>query len=207
MGKAQKRPPKAQWPEISTEVWQTLDLKPNVRNARLHTPEQIDDIAKSIKRFGFTIPLLIDEDGLVIAGHGRLLAANKLEIAEVPVIIARGWSDAQKRAYALADNRIAENSSWDVNALRVEIFELSKEEDFDAGDLGFDQAALKALADGTFVPAMPTFGNISVTDAQLEAERKRLAKRHHSSGDQDLIDVMCPECAHEFKVDPHDVSK
>ena len=88
-------------------------LVPYARNARTHSDEQIAQIAASITEWGWTMPVLVDEGGMIIAGHGRVLAAAKLGIGEVPVMIARGWSDAQKRAYVLADNKLTLNAGWD----------------------------------------------------------------------------------------------
>ena len=105
-------------------------LIPYARNSRTHSPEQVAQIAASIKEFGFTNPILIDEENGIIAGHGRLLAAQKLGIEEVPVIVMRGLTDAQKKAYVIADNKLALNAGWDDEMLRVEFAELE--------ELGFD---------------------------------------------------------------------
>src|SRR3954447_17961614 len=93
-------------------------LIPYARNARTHSEEQVAQIAASIREFGFTNPILIDEDGTIIAGHGRVLAAQKLAIAEIPVMVARAWTEAQRRAYVLADNQLALNAGWDMGLLR-----------------------------------------------------------------------------------------
>src|SRR4051794_6930921 len=90
------------WPARQTEMWAVEDLIPYARNAKQHPDEQVAQIAASIEEFGFTFPVLCAEDGTIIAGHGRVLAARSLGVAEVPVIVARGWSDAQRRAYRLA---------------------------------------------------------------------------------------------------------
>lgn len=105
-------------------------LIPYARNSRTHSDEQVAQIAASIKEFGFTNPVLVDGNNGVIAGHGRLLAAQKLGIAEVPVIELAHLSDTQKRAYIIADNKLALNAGWDDDLLRVEFAELA--------DLGFD---------------------------------------------------------------------
>ena len=96
------------WPAAQVEMWQVADLVPYAKTARQHPPEQIDQIAASMERFGFTIPMLVAEDGTIIAGHGRLMAAAQLGLAEVPVMVARGWSEEDRRLYTLADNRLAE---------------------------------------------------------------------------------------------------
>jgi DNA modification methylase len=106
-------------------MWPVADLTPYVKNARTHPQEQVDQIAASMERFGFTIPMLVAENGTIIAGHGRLMAAAQLGMAEVPVMVARGWSDEDRRFYTLADNRLAETSEWDPETLQVEWDELN----------------------------------------------------------------------------------
>jgi len=106
-------------------MWPVVDLTPYVKNARTHPQEQVDQIAASMERFGFTIPMLVAENGTIIAGHGRLMAAAQLGMAEVPVMVARGWSDEDRRLYTLADNRLAETSEWDPETLQVEWDELN----------------------------------------------------------------------------------
>ncbi|WP_292269070.1 site-specific DNA-methyltransferase [Marivita sp.] len=116
-------------------MWQAADLVPYAKNARQHPPEQIDQIAASMERFGFTIPMLVAEDGTIIAGHGRLMAAVQLGLAEVPVMVARGWSEEDRRLYTLADNRLAEIAEWDPEMLRIEIGELREDFGIEAFDL------------------------------------------------------------------------
>ncbi len=95
------------WPADKVERWAVNRLIPFAKNARTHSDEQVAQIAASIREFGFSNPILIDEDGGVIAGHGRLSAARQLGLADVPVMVAAGWSETQKRAYVLADNKLA----------------------------------------------------------------------------------------------------
>ena len=121
------------WPAAQVEMWQVADLAPYAKNARQHPPEQIEQIAASMERFGFTIPMLVAEDGTIIAGHGRLMAAAQLGLAEVPVMVARGWSEEDRRLYTLADNRLAEIAEWDPEMLRIELGELR--EDFGIEDM------------------------------------------------------------------------
>jgi DNA modification methylase len=108
----------------------TTDLIPYARNSRTHSDEQVTQIASSIKEFGFTNPVLIDADGGIIAGHGRVMAAKKLKMESVPVIVLSHLTEAQRRAYVIADNKLALNAGWDDEMLRVEFQELQ--------DLGFD---------------------------------------------------------------------
>lgn len=116
-------------------------LVPYLRNARKHSSEQINKIAKSIRNFGFNAPILIGPDSDIIAGHGRLLAAKQLGLSEVPVIIIAHLDEAERKAYILADNRLAELSEWDDELLRGEIESLRALPDFDWTSCGFDEAA------------------------------------------------------------------
>jgi DNA modification methylase len=120
------------------------DLIPYVNNSRTHSEEQVKQIAASIKEFGFTNPILIDENKGVIAGHGRLLAAGKLALAEVPTIVLEGLTEAQRKAYVIADNKLALNAGWDTTSLTAELERL-KELDFDLDILGFDIDELNDL--------------------------------------------------------------
>jgi len=122
-------------------------LIPYARNARTHSPEQVAQIAASIREFGWTNPILLDGDQGVIAGHGRLLAARQLGLAEVPCIELAHLSDTQRRAYILADNRLALNAGWDDELLRIELGELQSL-DFDLDLLGFDDGELQELLAG-----------------------------------------------------------
>ena len=116
--------PSPSWPTDKIERRKVAALIPNARNARTHTQAQVEQIAASIRQWGWTVPVLVDETETIIAGHGRLLAAGLLGIGDVPVIVARGWSDEQKRAYVIADNKLTENGGWDIPTLRLEIGEL-----------------------------------------------------------------------------------
>jgi DNA modification methylase len=128
------------------KVKKIKDLIPYANNSRTHSDEQINQVASSIKEFGFTNPVLIDEQGGIIAGHGRVLAAKKLSLDDIPCIELRGLTDAQKKAYVIADNQLALNSGWDVDMLRLEIESL-QELDFDIDLLGFDDAFINDLFD------------------------------------------------------------
>ena len=112
------------------ERWPLTRLVPYARNSRTHSAEQVSQIAASMREWGWTNPILAREDGTLIAGHGRVLAAQQLGIPEAPVIVARGWSDAQVRAYVIADNKLAENAGWDDAMLALELGDLMQ--------IGFD---------------------------------------------------------------------
>src|ERR1041385_9249203 len=130
------------WPALQVVLRSIETLIPYARNARTHSDAQVAQIAASMKEWGWTNPVLVDEEGGIIAGHGRILAARKLGIAEAPVMVAEGWSEAQKRAYVLADNQLALNAGWDADILSNELRGL-KEWEFDLSLLGF--ADLDAL--------------------------------------------------------------
>jgi DNA modification methylase len=132
------------------ELWPIDQLRPYERNPRTHSEEQVDQIAASMVEFGWTNPVLVDEQGGILAGHGRLLAARKLGLAEVPVIRFEHLSEAQKRAYLIADNQLALQAGWSEELLAEELAWL-RDERFDLDLVGFDASELErllALADG-----------------------------------------------------------
>jgi len=123
---------------------------PYPRNARTHSAEQVDQLVASIKEWGWTTPVLLDEAGGIIAGHGRVLAAKKLGFADVPCMVAVGWTEAQRKAYVIADNKLALGADWDEAILKTE-FATLQEIEFDVGLTGFSGAeigALMAMGDG-----------------------------------------------------------
>jgi len=132
------------WPADKITKRKTADLIPYARNARTHSEDQVAQIAASIKEWGWTTPILVDEDNEIIAGHGRVLAARKLDIQKVPTITAKGWTDAQKKAYVLADNQLPQNAGWDMDLLKVEVMDLDTE-GFDLTLLGFDDDMMAGL--------------------------------------------------------------
>ena len=121
---------KKQNPADKVEQWPIEKLVPYAKNSRTHSEEQVAQIAASIKEWGFTTAVLVDESGSIIAGHGRVMAARKLGLASLPVMVAARWTDAQKRAYVIADNKLALNAGWDNELLALGLGEL--------GDAGFD---------------------------------------------------------------------
>lgn len=134
--------------QLAVEYRPLDSLVPYARNARTHSEAQVAEIAGSIREFGFTNPVLIAEDGTLIAGHGRVLAARLLGMDTVPTITLTGLSDSQRRALVLADNRIALNAGWDEALLSLELTDL-KEAGFDLGTLGFEDGELDRLLAGT----------------------------------------------------------
>jgi DNA modification methylase len=132
------------WLADKIEQWPTARLLPYARNARTHSEEQVAQIAASIAEFGFTNPILAGHDGVIVAGHGRLAAAQKLGLERVPVVVLEHLSPTQRRALVIADNRIAENAGWDDALLRAELVAL-QEDEFDLTLTGFDADDLADL--------------------------------------------------------------
>lgn len=137
----------ASWLADKIEQWPTAKLVPYARNARTHSDDQVTQIAASIAEFGFTNPILAGSDGVIVAGHGRLAAAQKLGLEAVPVVVLDHLSPTQRRALVIADNRIAENAGWDEAMLRIEMADL-QDADFDLSLTGFDADALAELMAG-----------------------------------------------------------
>ena len=133
-----------QWAVHNTVIKNINDLIEYDSNPREHTPEQVEQVANSIKEFGWTMPILIDETNEIIAGHGRLMAGKQLGIKEVPCIIAKGWSEEQKKAYCIADNKLTENSTWSKDFLKLNLTNLYDNE-FDLKLTGFSDDELSKL--------------------------------------------------------------
>ncbi len=133
--------------DLKVEYKNIKELIPYCNNSRTHSDDQVLQIASSIKEFGFTNPVLIDGQGGIIAGHGRIMAAQKLKMDEVPTITLSDLSEAQKKAYIIADNKLALNSGWDDELLKIELEQL-KELDFDLGLIGFSDDELALLMGG-----------------------------------------------------------
>lgn len=163
---------------LKIETRQVADLIPYAANSRTHSDAQVAQIAASIKEFGWTNPILIDGDNTIIAGHGRLLAARKLGMEEVPAIVLDHLSKAQQRALVIADNQLALNAGWDIQLLKAEIEDLNLE-GFDLELLGFDEREL-----GNFI---------------LEANFEPGTEDDQGKLDQlEPKMVICPHCQSEF---------
>ena len=170
-----------EWPADKVERRSIDALIPYARNARTHSEEQVAQIAASIREWGWTVPVLVDEAGGIIAGHGRVLAARKLGLAQVPVMVAAGWSEAQRRAYVLADNKLALNAGWDTAMLMSELRGL---EGFDLSLIGFSSGELAAMFDAPdFAPG---------TEEQ-QGKLDELAPKI----------VQCPHCGQEYDLREH----
>jgi len=179
------------WPADKVERRNVADLIPYARNSRTHSAEQVSQIAASIKEWGWTVSVLIEADGGLIAGHGRILAAQKLGIKDVPCMVAEGWTDAQKKAYVIADNKLALNAGWDDAMLKVEMGELDAL-DFDLSLTGFgaDEFAAffveetEGLTDEDAVPDAPAVPVTVLCDVWL------LGRHRLMCGDSTRIDVV-----------------
>lgn len=165
----------------TVEHWDIDKLKPYENNARTHSFQQILEIAASIVEFGFTNPILIDPDGGIFAGHGRFEAARHLEMKKVPVIILAGLSEIQKRAYILADNKLALNAGWNETLLKQELLALDAAE-FDLKAIGFSDKELQEIV----IPI---------------EERESIEKKGSKEFSQDEFSEFehsCPKCGFEF---------
>ena len=139
--------PARSWPAERVEFWSIERLIPYSANARRHSQADIDKIVASILKWGWTNPPLVDEHGVLIAGHLRVAAAARMELKSIPVIVARGWSEEEKQAYRLADNELAARGSWDPDLLRSELQDL-KFSGFDLDLIGFEPHRLEEILAG-----------------------------------------------------------
>ena len=135
------------WPAELIERWAIERLIPYADTARVHSEADIDKLAHSLRRWGWTNPVLVDENGVLICGHGRIRAAAKLGLSSIPVMVARGWTEEEKRAYRLADNQLTLRGSWDLELLGKELQEIGSR-DFDLGLIGFEPDRLARILAG-----------------------------------------------------------
>jgi DNA modification methylase/ParB-like chromosome segregation protein Spo0J len=165
--------------QLSISEKPIASLRPLSRNARRHSKKQLHQIAESIRFFGFTVPVLLDAKNRIIAGHGRVEAAKILNMETVPCIAIADLSDEEVRAYAIADNRIAENADWDADALKAELKSLSEAElDFDLELTGFDMGEMDTIMDG---------GDVSETGRERVLGRS--VRRRRSDADDDVAEA------------------
>jgi ParB-like chromosome segregation protein Spo0J len=162
------------------ELWPLDRLKPYERNARTHSAEQVAQIGASIVEFGFTNPILVDSSDGIVAGHGRFAAAQELGLKTVPVVVLDHLSDRQRKAYIIADNKLALNAGWDLDLLSAELADL-QEIDFNLDVIGFTDAELTDLM------AEPNFEPATKEDQSKLDEKNR-----------EEINCTCPNCGHEF---------
>jgi len=181
------------------EVRTLSGLKAAPQNSRKHSDYQIEQIMASIQKFGWTIPVLIDEAGEIIAGHARVTAAKKLGMKEGPCLVASGWSAEQKEAYQITDNRLAEQSEWDEEILNNQIKRLNAAE-FDLGFLdmtAFNMELFKPTVD-------PSFSTNQVTTQQTDAAGEKLAgqfdPKNAAPDTKSDYTVACPHCGEDFDI-------
>ena len=188
----------AKWSADKIVKRKLLDLIPYERNSKIHPDSQIDQLVKSIEEWGFTIPILIDENNNVISGHGRLFAADRLELKSVPCIVAKGWTDEQRRAYVIADNKLAEKSIWNDDLLYVEMNELL-ESGYDIELLAVDLDSPLEFAPNVtplFQPIEVTGDDVVNAGGKLQDQVDGLGTNRAAAG----VEVMCPHCTGTFKV-------
>ena len=154
-------------------------LRPDPRNARTHPKQQIDQIVASIRQFGFVNPILADPEGRIIAGHGRLMAAKAMGLAEVPTVHIQGLSETQKRALRIADNKIALGAGWDLDVLKLELAELgSLDLEFDLSVTGFSTGEVDIILNGSadpddeVIPAAPVSPRTRLGDVWILGEHR-----------------------------------
>lgn len=181
-----------EWPADKVQRTKLTDLTPYARNSRTHSDEQVAQIAASINEWGFTNPVLIDPQGEIIAGHGRVLAAQRLGLDEVPTITAQGWTDAQKKAYVIADNKLALNAGWDDEMLKIEFSEL-KDLDFDTTLTGFSLDELNDLFPEPETVGLTDEDEVPETPEQpvtVEGDVWLLGRHRLMCGDSTSIDAV-----------------
>lgn len=188
------------WPAASVKLVPITELQQYAGNARVHGEEQVDLLAKAIRRFGFVMPLLADEKGVLIAGHGRLLAAQLLGHEQVPVATARGWTDEEKRAYCIADNRLAEMSMWDEQLLGEEVERLASGDYL--MDLGYSELEIDLILAASSEDAVASFKGTKDQSTQGGAVPVacRIGKEHIKLGGSEYEDLMA---AHHLYVSEH----
>ena len=179
-------------PADKVEQWELDRLTPYARNSRTHSDAQVAQIAASITEWGFTTPILVDPSGSIIAGHGRALAARRLGMGHVPVVVADGWSDAKKRAYVIADNKLALNAGWDEEMLSLELGELG-ELGFDLELMGFSDEEIDALTPDEVPPALTDPDEVPEVPAQpvsVPGDVWLLGRHRVMCGDSTSVDAV-----------------
>ncbi|PLU04549.1 DNA methylase [Sinorhizobium medicae] len=202
------------WPADAVERRPLTSVKHYSANARTHSPEQVAQIAASIREFGFTIPLLVDAAGELIAGHGRALAAQEIGLELVPVMVARGWTQKQIKAYRLADNQLALNAGWDVKLLAAELETLQDM----AALIGFSESELRrlgrltgnpGLTDPDEAPALPDVPTSKAGDLWLCGQHRILCGDACNAQDVERLfsgvkpNLMVTDPPYGVDYDPH----
>lgn len=186
------------WAADKVERRQLSELIPYDRNSKLHPDTQIEQLANSIREWGWTIPILIDEKDTVLAGHGRLYAAQQLGLSDVPCMVAEGWSEEKKKAYVIADNKLAEKGGWD-NALLYSELKQINDSSFDLALMGMEDDF--KLMD--FAPSLEPITNFGeVTNNDMDNASNNIEETFANRGmdnSQNGQEVICPNCSHVFR--------
>ena len=189
----------ANWAADSVKRVKVSELVPYDRNSRIHPASQIAELVQSIREWGWTIPILIDEKYNVIAGHARLFAAKDMNLEDVPCVMAEGWTDEKRKAYVIADNKLSENSEWDSALYFSELKSLDVS-GFDLSLLGLGNEF--SLED--FSPNItPNFNSLEIGQTDLDAARARIESQiagATAKGHEGGLEVICPHCAEEFTI-------
>ncbi|MFM6067434.1 MAG: ParB/Srx family N-terminal domain-containing protein [Sphaerospermopsis kisseleviana] len=186
-------------------VWRNLsDIIMYAKNSKLHPPEQVQQIAKSIVEFGFLDPIAVDENGEILEGHGRYLAAESLQLKLVPTVQILGLTQEQKVAYRIAHNKLTINSDFDLELLKLDMDFLS-EMDFDLGLTGFDSEDLSGYLslETTEYQEQERQDNVNINNSVKQTEPVNLSEIKNSSAkeinvDEFEFDCKCPKCGFEF---------
>jgi hypothetical protein len=185
----------SQWAAKEIEQIAVEDLIPYDRNPKIHPDTQVKQLANSIREWGWTMPILVDENTQVIAGHGRLFAAKELDMKEVPCIRATGWTEQQKKAYVIADNKLAENGEWDTNEYFSQLKEMSND-GFDLGLMGVD-IDMSAF---NYNPVYePTFDASEIDESKMvKADQYMQRDQENRLMGREGTEVICPHCMETF---------
>jgi hypothetical protein len=171
------------------EQWDIDRLLPYAKNSRTHSEEQIAQIAASIKAFGFTNPILVGDDGVIVAGHGRLSAARKLGLKQVPVIVLDHLSDTERKALVIADNKLALNAGWNLDMLALEIADL-KDSDFNIDLLGFNEEELTEILDVDLEQDNPYTKKVEAPTYEPSGEKPNVKDLYDDSKAFEIIDAI-----------------
>lgn len=185
----------------------TTALLDYANNSRTHTPEQVTKIAEAIKEFGFLNPVIVDGKNVIIAGHARVRAAKQLGLETVPCLRATHLTEAQQKAYVIADNRLALDAGWDDAILRKELHSLSAA-GFNLNVTGMGEDELKRMVASSYTPKLdPERGSEQFQTGEMDKAQRDLANQFANAGKQDLVSLTCPCCGEDFQVLRKDVAQ
>ena len=180
------------------EMRDPASLTPYENNAKKHPEAQMRSLRASIKEFGFRQPVIVDEEGTILAGHARTTAAIEMGLAKIPVVVADGLSEAQKIGFVIADNKVSEAGKWDNEALYEEVQKLH------GADLDLEALAIDPVAFG--LEHNPVFANQETTEADMDAAQGKMDQKIDRLGEdkaENGIEVTCPHCLKDFRFHGH----